>query len=355
MLPPELYDLTSLQRDANRYFGFTAKQTLDSAQSLYEKKLLTYPRTDSRYLSGGMEETAGNVIREAFKLFCKEPGHMPEPEPDTSSIINSRKVTDHHAIIPTKVFNKDCMEKIPATEQKILYLVAGKLLCATGEKHIYGTVKAEFSCSGYVFTVSGKNIIHNGWKDFEDIYRGYLGISGSGRHERLEDGDKFPVLSEGQVFENVQANITGHYTTPPKHFTEDTLLSAMERAGASDTVADAGRIGLGTPATRTDIIEKLIKDGFIRRDQKQLIPTEDGIKLVSVLPDTLKSPKLTAEWEKHLHLWQRAKWTGRNLYTGLKQWFQGLCRNIKIPETLKKIFLHLHMKYLESALHVEVM
>lgn len=345
LMPPELYDLTSLQRDANRYFGFTAKQTLDCAQSLYEKKLITYPRTDSRYLSGGMEETAGSIIKEAFKLFCKEPGQMPEAEPDTSRIINSRKVTDHHAIIPTKVFDKDCMEKIPATEQKILCLVAGKLLCATGEKHVYGTVKAGLSCNGYLFTVSGKNIIHNGWKDFEDIYKGYLDISGSSRYEGLEKENKFPVLSEGQIFENVQANITEHYTTPPKHFTEDTLLSAMERAGASGTVVNAERRGLGTPATRADIIEKLVKDGFIKRDQKQLIPTEDGIKLVSVLPDTLKSPGLTAEWENALARVAEGKMDRQEFIYRIEAMVSGLIQKYKGTENIKKdIFTPVHEK-----------
>ena len=345
LMPPELYDLTSLQRDANRYFGFTAKQTLEYAQSLYEKKLITYPRTDSRYLSGGMEETAGSIIKEAFKLFCKEPGQIPEAEPDTSRIINSRKVTDHHAIIPTKVFNKDCMGKIPATEQKILCLVAGKLLCATGEKHVYGTVKAGLSCNGYLFTVSGKNIIHNGWKDFEDIYKGYLDISGSSRYERLEKENNFPVLSEGQVFENVQANITEHYTTPPKHFTEDTLLSAMERAGASGTVVNAERRGLGTPATRADIIEKLVKDGFIRRDHKQLIPTEDGIKLVSVLPDTLKSPGLTAEWENALARVAEGKMDRQEFIYRIEAMVSGLVQKYKCIEIIKKdIFTPVHEK-----------
>lgn len=345
LMPPELYDLTSLQMDANRYFGFTAKQTLDYAQSLYEKKLITYPRTDSRYLSGGMEETAGSIIKEAFKLFCKEPGQIPEAEPDTSRIINSKKVTDHHAIIPTKVFNKDYMEKIPATEQKILCLVAGKLLCATGEKHVYGTVKAGISCNGYLFTVSGKNVIHNGWKDFEDIYMGYLDISGSSRHKGLEKENKFPVLSEGQVFESVQAKITEHYTTPPKHFTEDTLLSAMERAGASGTVVNAERRGLGTSATRADIIEKLVKDGFIRRDQKQLIPTEDGIKLVSVLPDTLKSPRLTAEWENALALVAEGKMDRQEFIYRIEAMVSGLVQKYKGTENIKKdIFTPAHEK-----------
>ncbi len=352
ILPPELYDLTSLQRDANRYFGFTAKQTLEYAQSLYENKLLTYPRTDSRYLSDGMEETAGNAIKEAFKLFCTEPGQIPEPEPDTSRIINSRKVTDHHAIIPTKVFNKDCMEKIPVTGQKILCLVAGRLLCASGEKHVYRTVKAELSCNSHVFTVYGKNVIHNGWKDFEDIYRKYMDISGSSKNEGLEKDNIFPVLSEGQVFGNIQAKITEHYTTPPKRFTEDTLLSAMERAGASDVVADAERIranpcrhGLGTPATRADIIEKLVKDGFIKRNKKQLIPTEDGINLVSVLPDTLKSPGLTAEWENALALVAEGKMDRQEFIYRIEAMVSGLVQKYKSAENIKKdIFTPVHEK-----------
>ena len=209
VMPPRLYDLTSLQRDANRYFGYTAKQTLVYAQSLYEKKLITYPRTDSRYLSEGMEETAGYVLHEAFKLFLDE--EKEEPVPDTSRIINSREVTDHHAIIPTRFFNKGCMEKIPATEKKILYLITGRLVCATAEKYIYRSVKATVSCNGHVFTASGKTVVHNGWKDFKDICRGFINAREDNSKSRLEEEGRITDISEGQVFINVKARVAGHH------------------------------------------------------------------------------------------------------------------------------------------------
>jgi len=340
VMPPELYDLTSLQRDANRYLGFTAKQTLEYAQSLYEKKLLTYPRTDSRYLSCGMEETASCVLHEVLKLLLTE--EKEEPGMDTSRIINSRKVTDHHAIIPTKLFNKGCMDKIPATEQKILYLVAARLACAAGEKHIYRSLKAGISCNGHVFTVSGKTVVHNGWKDFQDICKRFLN-SGENDSGRGTEEDNLPDISEGQVFENVQADVSGHYTKPPLHYTEDTLLFAMENAGTSGTVADTGRHGLGTPATRADIIEKLVKDGFIKRNGKKLIPTEDGINLVSVLPDTLKSPSLTAEWENALALVAVGKMDRQEFIYRIEAMVSGLVQKYNKADSSKKgIFAYAH-------------
>ena len=296
--PPKLYDLTTLQREANRLFGYTAKQTLDYAQSLYEKKLLTYPRTDSRYLTSDMAETASCVIHLAAKLppFDSCTDFFPLME----TMISDKDVSDHHAIIPTMEIGKADLAALPETERKILSLIANRLLCATGEKHLYETVKAEFSCNGHTFTVSGKSVTHNGWKSFEDAFKRSFKISGNQEEEKEEK--KLPELSEGQPFDGVQAKVSEHFTNPPKRFTEDLLLSAMERAGAEDIGADAERKGLGTPATRADIIEKLVKDGFVKREKKQIIPTEDGLKLITVLPDMVKSPKLTADWENALTL-----------------------------------------------------
>lgn len=294
--PPKLYDLTTLQRDANRLFGFTAKQTLEYMQSLYEKKLCTYPRTDSQYLSDDMEQTAGNVIEAIFGSILFEENMMFNP--DIKRVLNSKKVTDHHAIIPTMEIAKADLAALPETERKILFLVANRLLCATGEKHLYETVKAELSCGGYTFAASGKSVLKNGWKDFEDAFK----RSFKTMEDKEQEDKKLPELSEGQTFDGVQTKISEHYTTPPKHFTEDSLLSAMERAGNEDMSDDVERKGLGTPATRADIIEKLVKDGFVKREKKQIIPTEDGMKLITVLPDVVKSPKLTADWENALTL-----------------------------------------------------
>ena len=298
VMPPKLYDLTTLQRDANRLFGFTAKQTLEYTQSLYEKKLATYPRTDSQFLSDDMGQTAEDVIDAVFSCLMFEENKASRP--DIKRILNSKKVTDHHAIIPTMEIAKADLAALPETERKILSLVASRLLCATGEKHLYETVKAEFSCGGHTFAVSGKSVTHNGWKSFEDAFKRSFKISGNQEEEKEEK--KLPELSEGQAFDGVQTKVSEHFTSPPKHFTEDLLLSAMERAGAEDIGADAERKGLGTPATRADIIEKLVKDGFVKREKKQIIPTEDGMKLITVLPDVVKSPKLTADWENALTL-----------------------------------------------------
>ena len=297
-MPPKLYDLTTLQRDANRLFGFTAKQTLEYTQSLYEKRLATYPRTDSQFLSDDMGQTAENVIEAVFTSLMFEESMMFNP--DIKRVLNSKKVTDHHAIIPTMEIVKADLAALPETERKILSLIANRLLCATGEKHLYETVKAEFSNNGHTFSVSGKAVTHNGWKVFEDAFKRSFKIAGNKEEENEEK--KLPELSEGQTFEGVQTKISEHFTTPPKHFTEDLLLSAMERAGAEDMGDDVERKGLGTPATRADIIEKLVKDGFVKRDKKQMIPTEDGLKLITVLPDVVKSPKLTADWENALTL-----------------------------------------------------
>ena len=294
--PPKLYDLTTLQRDANRLFGFTAKQTLEYTQSLYEKKLCTYPRTDSQYLSDDMEQTAGNVIEAIFSSILFEENRMFNP--DIKRVLNSKKVTDHHAIIPTMEIAKADLAALPETERKILSLVANRLLCATGEKHLYETVKAELSCGDYTFATSGKSVLKNGWKDFEDTFK----RSFKTMEDKEQEDKKLPELSKGQTFDGVQTKISVHYTTPPKHFTEDSLLSAMERAGNEDMSDDVERKGLGTPATRADIIEKLVKDGFVKREKKQMIPTEDGMKLITVLPDVVKSPKLTADWENALTL-----------------------------------------------------
>ncbi len=310
--PPKLYDLTTLQRDANRLFGFTAKQTLEYTQSLYEKKLVTYPRTDSQYLLDDMEDTARGVIGAVYKavLFEEQTG----AEPDIKRVMDSKKVTDHHAIIPTMEIAAADLSAVPEGEMKILSLAANRLLCATGEKHEYETVKAEFDCNGSVFTVSGKSVTKNGWKDFEAAFRRSYKTS----EDKEKEDKKLPELSKGMVFEGVQTKVSEHFTQPPKHYTEDSLLSAMERAGSEDMCDDVERKGLGTPATRADIIEKLVKDGFVNREKKQMIPTEDGIKLITVLPDVVKSPKLTADWENALTLVAKGEYSMQDFMGGIE-------------------------------------
>lgn len=334
--PPKLYDLTTLQRDANRLFCFTAKQTLEYTQSLYEHRLVTYPRTDSQYLSDDMEQTANDVIEAIFQSGLFKESVMFNP--DVKRVMNSKKVTDHHAIIPTMEVAKADLTALPETERKILSLVANRLLCATAEKHLYETVKAELSCGGYTFATSGKSIIKNGWKDFEDTFKRSLKITeGQGSDDAEEM--KLPELSEGQEFDGVQTKTSEHFTSPPKHFTEDSLLSAMERAGSEDMGDDVERKGLGTPATRADIIEKLVKDGFVKREKKKMIPTEDGIKLIAVLPDTVKSPKLTANWENALVLVARGELPMEDFMSDIESMVSGLVRDFhEVSDEQKKMF-----------------
>ncbi|WP_270466675.1 DNA topoisomerase 3 [Butyribacter intestini] len=312
--PPKLYDLTTLQRDANRLFGFTAKQTLEYTQSLYEKKLVTYPRTDSQYLSDDMEGTAKNVIEAIFNSLLFEQNIMFNP--DIKRILNSKKVTDHHAIIPTMEIIKQDLKVIPESEMKILSLCANRLLCATGEKHIYNSTKAELTCNEIVFKVSGKEVWKNGWKEFDDFFKNSYKTA----EDKLdaEEEKKLPELHEGMMIAVEQTKVSEHFTQPPKHYTEDSLLSAMERAGTEDMGDEVERKGLGTPATRADIIEKLVKDGFVKREKKQMIPTEDGMKLITILPDVVKSPKLTADWENELTLVSKGEVAAEQFMSGIE-------------------------------------
>lgn len=312
--PPKLYDLTTLQRDANRLFGFTAKQTLEYTQSLYEKKLVTYPRTDSQYLSDDMDGTARNVIEAIFNSLLFEQNMMFNP--DIKRILNSKKVTDHHAIIPTMEIIKQDLKAIPESEMKILSLCANRLLCATGEKHIYNSTKAELTCNETVFKVSGKEVWKNGWKEFEDFFKNSYKTAED--KSDAEEEKKLPELREGMMIAVEQTKVSEHFTQPPKHYTEDSLLSAMERAGAEDMGDEVERKGLGTPATRADIIEKLVKDGFVKREKKQMIPTEDGMKLITILPDVVKSPKLTADWENELTLVSKGEVAAEQFMSGIE-------------------------------------
>ena len=284
---PALYDLTTLQRDANRILGYTAQQTLDYVQSLYEKKLCTYPRTDSRYLTDDMENGLKEVV------FCAA-GICKAEAPGVAmldQVCDSKKVTDHHAIIPTMVAAKTDLSKLPAGEREIMLLIARQVLRAVCEPYRFCETTVVISCGGYDFTVKGKTIRKAGWKAYND----------------KEQKDKaLPALSEGDKLSVVSTEVKEGKTKPPAHFTEDSLLSAMEVAGAKDMPEDAERKGLGTPATRAGIIEKLITTGFVERKKVKksvnLVPAHTGISLITVLPEQLQSPLLTAEWEHKLKL-----------------------------------------------------
>lgn len=294
--PPKLYDLTTLQREANRIYSYTAKQTLDYAQSLYEKKLLTYPRTDSRYLTSDMAETASVVVH----LAAQQPPFDACSDffPDVLTLVSDKDVSDHHAIIPTLATEKADIAALPVGERSLFLLVCCKLLCAAAQPYVYEAVTATLDCGGHSFTAKGRRVLSEGWREIDRLFRSSL-------KEKPEDSgaDEVPVLelTEGQTFENVPVSVTEHFTAPPKAFTEDTLLAAMENAGKEDMPEDAERKGLGTPATRASIIEKLVSGGFVERKGKSMTPTKDGINLVTVLPEALTSPMLTAEWEQTLN------------------------------------------------------
>ena len=291
--PPRLYDLTTLQREANRYYGFTAQQALDLVQSLYEKKLLTYPRTDSQFITEDMESTARQVIGIVSRKLPLFGGITHEP--DIGRITNNAKVTDHHAIIPTVQLEKQDLGELPESEQKIIRLVAMRLLSATGEKHIYDETSVTLTCEGFEFKAKGKTVVQDGWKSVERCFKETLKSK-----EKDEPERSLPSLNEKDILSSVDSSVTEHYTSPPKPYTEDSLLSAMETAGNAEFDDDTEKKGLGTPATRAGIIEKLVKGGFVERKGKSLVPTKDGNNLVCVLPEQITSPTMTAEWENTL-------------------------------------------------------
>ena len=308
--PPKLYDLTTLQREANRYYGFTAQQTLDLVQSLYEKKLLTYPRTDSQFITDDMEST----VRQVIYIVCRKVPIFDglSCAPDIQRITNNAKVTDHHAIIPTVQLEKQDISALPESEQKILRLVAMRLLSATGEKHTYEETSLTISCEGYVFSTKGKTVVQEGWKAVEQRFKTALKSKEHDEPEKM-----LSAVSEGDVLDAVSASVTEHYTTPPKQYTEDTLLSAMETAGNEAFDDDTEKKGLGTPATRAGVIEKLVKSGYAERKGKSIVPTKDGLNLVCVLPEQITSPSMTAEWENTLMQIERGQADGDKFLAGI--------------------------------------
>ena len=333
--PPKLYDLTTLQREANRLFGYTAKQTLDYAQSLYEKKLLTYPRTDSRYLTSDMAETASCVIHLAAKLppFDGCSNFFPLVE----AMISDKDVSDHHAIIPTMEFVQKGFDGLTEGEKKLLSLVCCKLLCAVAAPHVYEAVTATFTCAGNTFTAKGKTILTPGWKELDRRFKASFKTDSD--DTAPEPARELSEITEGQTFDKVTAAVTEHFTAPPKSYTEDTLLSAMERAGADDLPEDAERQGLGTPATRASILEKLVQMGFVERRGKQLLPTKDGHNLACVLPEVLTSPQLTAQWETELTAIAKGQDDPEGFMAGIAEMTRGLIANYsQISEDAQKLF-----------------
>ena len=331
--PPKLYDLTTLQREANRVFGYTAKQTLDYAQSLYEKKLLTYPRTDSRYLTVDMAEIASVVLHLAARVppfdVC------PDFFPDVAALVNDGKVSDHHAIIPTLELEKADLSELTVGERNTLLLVCRELLCAAAEPYVYEAITAAFDCGGHTFTAKGRRILSEGWREIDRIFRASLKEQPEDQAEPIA----LPNFTEGQTFDQVDASVTEHFTAPPKAYTEDTLLAAMETAGKDDMPEDAERKGLGTPATRAAILEKLVAAGFVERRGKSLVPTKAGINLVTVLPDTLTSPMLTAEWEQKLTTIARGEGDPTAFMAGISEMTRELVKTYShISEEGQKLF-----------------
>ena len=292
--PPKLYDLTTLQREANRMFGYTAQQTLDAVQEMYEQKLVTYPRTDSQYLTDEMGESTETLIQMLL-------GKMPYAEgleyhPDVSKVLNSKKVSDHHAIIPTKTAAGYDISSLPSGEQAILTMLTVRLICAVGTPCRYAETIVEAECAGQKFRTKGKTVTDMGWRQ-------YAGKPVEDAEKNAKAGN-LPELSEGMTLELAGVDLKEGKTSPPKRFTEDLLLSAMESASSDEFPAGVERKGIGTPATRAAIIEKLVQKGFIERrgdkKTKYLFSTDKGNALVTVVPEQIQSPSMTADWEEKL-------------------------------------------------------
>lgn len=322
--PPKLYDLTTLQREANRLYGYTAQQTLDYIQLLYEKKLATYPRTDSRYLTEDM--AAGlpalcQTVAAALPFASNFSGAV-----DATQVIDNAKVSDHHAILPTNGIAGADLAALPTGERNVLSLVAARLLCAVcPEKYTYADTAVTLNCAGTVFTAKGRTELAAGWKVIEKAFKATL-------KEKPEEEKTAPALlelTEGQTVTSTDTILREGTTSPPKRFTEDSLLSAMENEGAEDfaEIEDLERKGLGTPATRAGVIEKLVKGGFAERKNKQLIPTTRGMELIKVLPDSVKSAKLTAEWEAALKEVERGERSTEDFMDGIIQMVSGLVKS----------------------------
>lgn len=324
--PPALFDLTSLQREANRQLGFTAQQTLDYTQALYEKKLVTYPRTDSRYLTDDMAPLVPelvSVIQQSFQIQADVPAPV-----NAAQVINSKKVTDHHAIIPTKTAASYDISSLPSGEQAILTMLAVRLICAVGTPCLYAETVVEAECAGQTFRTKGKTATDIGW-------RRYAGKP-SEEAEKNAGASELPELSEGMTLELARVDLKEGKTSPPKRFTEDLLLSAMESASSDEFPAGVERKGIGTPATRAAIIEKLVQKGFIERrgdkKTKYLCSTDKGNALVTVVPEQIQSPSMTADWEEKLLKIEHGEYDGDAFMGEISSMVSGL---VKTYEAVK--------------------
>lgn len=320
--PPALYDLTTLQRDANRLLGYTAQQTLDYLQSLYEKKLCTYPRTDSRFLTNDMESSVPALASVAAEI-C---GMDAPKKCNAGQVCNSAKVSDHHAVVPTPGAVKADISALPAGEREILRLVSRQLLCAVSDPYQYAETAVTLNCGGHDFTAKGKKVLVSAWKAY--------------MQEQTEK--PLPELMEKQNVPVTSISVKDGKTSPPKHYTEDTLLSAMETAGAKDMPEDAERKGLGTPATRAAILEKLVTTGFVERKKSKkmvsLIPSQVGVSLVTVLPEQLQSPLLTAEWENRLKQVERKELEPDSFINGISAMLQELVKTYTVVKGEEVLF-----------------
>ncbi len=304
--PPKLYDLTTLQREANRFFGYTAQETLKELQALYEARLVTYPRTDSQYITADMGQTAVELLE-----------LLPEMLPflqaesigkNVGRIINNDRVTDHHALLPTKEAVKQDFEELSEKQRNIFWLIGQRLAQAVSEECVCEEAVVILLCEGHEFFAKEKAIIQSGYKRIENAFRNAVKKEMSADGDKAEDAASVPEgLYEGMEIPEVTAESSRHFSSPPKAYSEDTLLAAMERAGREEFEDDTEKKGLGTPATRASIIEKLVFSGYAKRNGKQIIPTADGKELIAVLPEYLKSAAMTAKWENRLLLMEKGQ------------------------------------------------
>ena len=309
-LPPKRYDLTTLQREANRFFGYTAQETLRELQKLYEARLVTYPRTDSQYITADMEQTALGLLELLPELL---PFLQGEPiGRNVGRIINDDKVSDHHALLPTKEALEQDLEGLSERQRNIFRLIGQRLAQAVSGECIYEETAVTVQCEGHEFSAKGKTKVQPGFKGIEDAFRNAVQKGRSQDKNSADDPVTIPEgLHEGTEITEVRAENSRHYTSPPKPYSEDTLLAAMERAGDQGFEEGTEKKGLGTPATRASILEKLVSSGYVKRNGKQILPTADGKELIAVLPDHLRSAAMTAEWENKLLLMEKGQMDSR--------------------------------------------
>ena len=320
--PPSLYDLTSLQRDANRILGFTAQQTLDYTQSLYEKKLVTYPRTDSRYLTDDMAALVPGLVKEVAAVY----GIREELPVTPGQVINSSKVSDHHAIIPTKTMPGEDLSGLPSGEQAILRLIAARLIASVGEVHRYAETTVVLDCAGAPFTAKGKTVLRAGWKGVESRIRPV--------RSKEKEPASLPEIKTGEILPLSKTEIHEGKTNPPRHFTEDTLLQAMETASADEFPEEVERKGIGTPATRAATIEKLVQKGFVERrgDKKTkfLCATQKGTALITVMPEQIQSPSMTADWEEKLLRIEKGEYSSESFMEEITGMIESLVKTYEV-------------------------